>query len=237
MYKKTLSATIKSERAYPSAGSLSSLELYPGGGAWMGSAWHIVAFPVTLPWREEFWTPPLYFPDLKVGVIPGWPEQLPYQGMPLPSEAEVHPPGVEHYKPGDLTPVAAFADYHRTQEEAGDNLLQAIPLWGGSRGPGPAITPTQCLVPGLATGKNAGRPGSQTPPGGPGARLAAGYSQAGTLGRSGVLWTRLRGRRNGGPRAGQTALPPVAPGDGPRDAGPVGPPAPGPAPPGPCSSP
>jgi hypothetical protein len=30
----------------------------------MGSAWHIVAFPVILPWREEFWTLPLYFPDL-----------------------------------------------------------------------------------------------------------------------------------------------------------------------------
>src|SRR5665647_3291102 len=57
---------------------------------------------------------------------------------------------------------------------------------------------------------------------------AARYPQAGTLGRSGVLRTRLRGRRNGGPRAGQTALPPVAPGAGPRDAGPVGPPASGP---------
>ena len=50
----------------------------------MGSDWNIVAFPVILPWRDEFWTLPLYFPDLKVGVTPGWPAQLPYQGMPLP---------------------------------------------------------------------------------------------------------------------------------------------------------
>ena len=37
----------------------------------MGSAWHIVAFPVILPWREEFWTLPLYFPDLQVGASRG----------------------------------------------------------------------------------------------------------------------------------------------------------------------
>ena len=85
----------------------------------MGSAWHIVAFPVILPWREEFWTLPLYFPDLKVGVIPGWPEQMPYQGMPLPSEAEVHPRELQHYNPGDLRQWQAFANYRRDQEEAG----------------------------------------------------------------------------------------------------------------------
>ena len=60
----------------------------------MGSAWHIVAFPVILPWREEFWTLPLYFPDLKVGVIPGWPEQLPYQGMAVTLGSRGPPPGV-----------------------------------------------------------------------------------------------------------------------------------------------
>jgi len=96
----------------------------------MGSAWHIVAFPVILPWREEFWTLPLYFPDLKVGVIPGWPEQLPYQGMPLPSEAEVHPRELQHYKPGDLRQWQAFADYRRDQEGEGENVIQAIRGYG-----------------------------------------------------------------------------------------------------------
>jgi hypothetical protein len=103
----------------------------------MGSAWHIVAFPVILPWREEFWTLPLYFPDLKVGVIPGWPEQLPYQGMPLPSEAEVHPRELQHYNPGELRQWQAFADYRRDQEEAGDNLLQAIRGYGQAAAPEP----------------------------------------------------------------------------------------------------
>jgi len=96
----------------------------------MGSPWHIVAFPVILPWREEFWTLPLYLPDLKVGVIPGWPEQLPYKGMPLPPEAEVHPRELEHYLPGDLRQWRAFADYRRDQEDAGENTLQAIRGYG-----------------------------------------------------------------------------------------------------------
>ena len=103
----------------------------------MGSAWHIVAFPVILPWREEFWTLPLYFPDLKVGVIPGWPEQLPYRGMPMPSEAEVNPRELQHYNPGDLRQWQAYADYRREQEEAGDNLLQAIRSYGQAAAPEP----------------------------------------------------------------------------------------------------
>jgi hypothetical protein len=107
----------------------------------MGSAWHIVAFPVILPWREEFWTLPLYFPDLKVGGIPGGPEQLPYQGMPLPSEAEVHPRELQHYNPGELRQWQAFADYRRDQEEAGDNLLQAIRGYGKSAAPEPKSPP------------------------------------------------------------------------------------------------
>jgi hypothetical protein len=101
----------------------------------MGSPWHIVAFPVILPWREEFWTLPLYLPDLKVGVTPGWPEQLPYRGMPLPSEAEVHPRELEHYQPGDLRQWRAFADYQQEQEDGGENMLQAIRGYGQPTAP------------------------------------------------------------------------------------------------------
>jgi hypothetical protein len=107
----------------------------------MGSAWHIVAFPVILPWREEFWTLPLYFPDLKVGVIPGWPEQLPYQGMPLPSEAEVHPRELQYYKPGDLSQWQAFAKYRRDQEGEGENVIQAIRGYGQAAVPAPQPPP------------------------------------------------------------------------------------------------
>jgi hypothetical protein len=102
----------------------------------MGSDWNIVAFPVILPWRDEFWTLPLYFPDLKVGVIPGWPSQLPYQGMPLPKEAEVHPRELEHYKPGDLRQWQAFENYQRGQEEESD-LIQAIRGFGQAAPPAP----------------------------------------------------------------------------------------------------
>jgi hypothetical protein len=103
----------------------------------MGSPWHIVAFPAILPWREEFWTLPLYFPDLKVGVIPGWPAQLPYQGMPLPPEAEVHPRELQHYKPGDLRQWQAFEKYRLGQEEDADKVIQAIRGYGQPAAPEP----------------------------------------------------------------------------------------------------
>lgn len=102
----------------------------------MGSAWNIVAFPVILPWRDEFWTLPLYFPDLRVGVTPGWPSQLPYQGLPLPSEAEIHPRELEHYKPGDLRQWQAFENYQKGQGEE-DDLIQAIRGYGGPAAPTP----------------------------------------------------------------------------------------------------
>lgn len=107
----------------------------------MGSAWRIVAFPVILPWREEFWTLPLYFPDLRVGVIPGWPEQLPYRGMPLPPEAEVNPRELQHYKPGDLSQWQAFEDYRREREGEGENLIQAIRGYGEPSAPEPQPPP------------------------------------------------------------------------------------------------
>jgi hypothetical protein len=106
----------------------------------MGSAWRIVAFPLILPWRDEFWTLPLYFPDLQVGVIPGWPEQLPYRGMPLPSEAEVHPRELEHYKPGELRQWQAFAKYRQDQAEEGE-IIQAIRGYGQPAAPEPPPPP------------------------------------------------------------------------------------------------
>lgn len=95
----------------------------------MASDWHIVAFPLILPWREDFWTLPLYFPDLKVGVAPGWPAQLPYQGLPLPPEARARTQDLKHYRPGDLRQWHAFEDYQEAQSEAGD-LLRDLRHYG-----------------------------------------------------------------------------------------------------------
>lgn len=106
----------------------------------MGSGWNIVAFPVILPWRDEFWTLPLYFPDLQVGVTPGWPPQLPYRGMPLPKEAEVHPRELQHYKPGDLRQWQAFENYQKGQGQEGD-LIQAIRGYGQQEAAVPASSP------------------------------------------------------------------------------------------------
>jgi len=95
----------------------------------MASNWQIVAFPLILPWREDFWTLPLYFPDLKVGVASGWPGQLPYQGLSLPPEAQIGPREYKHYKPGELHQWTAFEKYQQNWTEAGD-LLEDLRHYG-----------------------------------------------------------------------------------------------------------
>lgn len=92
----------------------------------MAAGWQVVAFPVILPWREEFWTLPLYFPDLKVGVTPGWPNQLPYQGLDLPPEVEAEIRELKGFQPGDLRQWQAFKEYRQAQEDRDDDLIQAI---------------------------------------------------------------------------------------------------------------
>ncbi len=104
------------------------------------TAARLVAFPLILPWRQEFWSLPLYFPHLRVGVIPGWPAQLPYQGMPLPVEAHPPSPGLKHYKPGDFLQWQAFAEYQKGQEDGGD-LLQALRNYGRAEAPEQAASP------------------------------------------------------------------------------------------------
>jgi hypothetical protein len=100
----------------------------------MGAGWQLVAFPVILPWREEFWTLPLFFPHLKVGVVPDWPAPLPYQGMPLPPEAQAPPQEFKHYTPGELRQWQAFEEYQQAQSEAGD-VLQALRNYGAEPTP------------------------------------------------------------------------------------------------------
>jgi len=100
----------------------------------METAWRLVAFPVILPWRSEFWTLPLYFPHLAVGVLPGWPPGLPYQGMPLPPQAEAGARDLKHYAPGELSQWQAYREFQRSQEEV-DDLIKAL------RGEPPAAPP------------------------------------------------------------------------------------------------
>jgi hypothetical protein len=112
----------------------------------MASGWQIVAFPLILPWREEFWTLPVYFPDLLVGVIQGWPPQLPYLGIPLPPEAEPHPQELKHYRPGDLLQWRAFKDFQEEQGE-GVDLLQAIRRYGEAKAPDEPPAPNEPPAP------------------------------------------------------------------------------------------
>jgi len=86
--------------------------------------WQLVAFPLILPWRPEFWTLPLYFPHLIVGVIPGWPPELPFEGMPLPPEAEKAGRELRDYHPGELLQWQAFLEFQQSQEETADIIRQ-----------------------------------------------------------------------------------------------------------------
>ena len=90
----------------------------------MPAQWRFVAFPLILPWRPEFWSLPLYFPDLKVGVLRQWPKNIPYEGKPLP-------PGVgggedlRDYNPGELKQWQAYREYSDHHEEV-DDIIRAL---------------------------------------------------------------------------------------------------------------
>ena len=87
--------------------------------------WRIVAFPMILPWRPEFWTLPLFFPDLTVGVLWQWPAGLPYQGRPLPPQATASGQDIKHYAPGELKQWQAYEEYASDQEGVED-IVRAL---------------------------------------------------------------------------------------------------------------
>jgi hypothetical protein len=85
----------------------------------------LVAFPLILPWRQEFWSLPLFFPDLKVGVLWQWPPEIPYQGRPLPPEAAAGGRELSHYAPGELKQWQAFEEYSSDREKVSD-IVRAL---------------------------------------------------------------------------------------------------------------
>lgn len=91
----------------------------------MPATWRIVAFPLILPWRPEFWTLPLFFPDLAVGVLWHWPARMPFKGKPLPPQAAAGDREFKHYAPGELKQWQAFEEYRRDREEV-DDIIRAL---------------------------------------------------------------------------------------------------------------
>lgn len=87
--------------------------------------WRLVAFPLILPWRQEFWSLPLYFPNLTVGVLWQWPPGVPYQGSPLPPAAEASGRELRHYAPGELKQWQAYKEYTSDKEKVED-ILRAL---------------------------------------------------------------------------------------------------------------
>jgi hypothetical protein len=91
----------------------------------MPANWHVVAFPLILPWRQEFWSLPLFFPDLKVGVLWQWPPGVPYQGRPLPPEAMAGGKELSRYAPGELKQWQAYEEYAGDREKVSD-IVRAL---------------------------------------------------------------------------------------------------------------
>jgi len=85
----------------------------------MSATWQFVAFPLVLPWQPEFWSLPLFFPDLKVGVLWKWPAGMPYQGRALPPGA-LAGQDFRDYAPGELKQWRAYEEFTRSQEEVED---------------------------------------------------------------------------------------------------------------------
>jgi hypothetical protein len=90
----------------------------------MSTTWRIVAFPLILPWRPEFWSLPLFFPDMKAGVLWQWPGGMPYRGMPVPPMA-VSGRDLKSYAPGELKQWQAYQEYSRTEEDV-DDIVRAL---------------------------------------------------------------------------------------------------------------
>jgi len=91
----------------------------------MPATWRYIAFPMILPWRPEFWSLPLFFPDLTVGVLQEWPTGLPYRGRSLPPEAVEGGRDVRHYAPGELKQWQAYQEFSRDREEL-DDIVRAL---------------------------------------------------------------------------------------------------------------
>ncbi len=91
----------------------------------MPANWQFVAFPLILPWRQEFWSLPLFFPDLSVGVLWHWPPGIPYRGRPLPPEAAAGGREFRHYVPGELKQWQAYEEYTSSREEVED-IMRAL---------------------------------------------------------------------------------------------------------------
>jgi hypothetical protein len=90
----------------------------------MSATWQFVAFPLVLPWQAEFWSLPLFFPDLKVGVLWNWPPGVPYEGRPRPPES-LAGRDFRNYVPGELKQWQAYEDFTKSREEV-DDIVRAL---------------------------------------------------------------------------------------------------------------
>ncbi len=105
------------------------------------SPWQYVAFPLVSAWRDDFWSLPVYFPDLWLGDMTGRPAGLPLGSLPLPPRQEGLADPSRDFRPGELSQWQAYLKYsQRPEEEQGDIVrsLKGQPPRPRTAGPDPA---------------------------------------------------------------------------------------------------
>ena len=102
--------------------------------------WQVAAFPLVIGWQAEYWSLPLFFPDLLVGHLEGQPDHTGLQSLPLPPLDKSLAFDWRNYHPGELLQWKAYLEFKAGEEEQEDtnDLIRAIK---GKPEPPPALPP------------------------------------------------------------------------------------------------
>jgi cell pole-organizing protein PopZ len=99
------------------------------------AARQLAVFPLLVGWRKNYWSLPLYFPNLAVGEMAGAPAGVGLPTLPLPPVKKSLEREWRSYHPGELSQWGVYQNFLDSQDE-GKDLLQSI------RGNRPAPLPT-----------------------------------------------------------------------------------------------
>ena len=90
--------------------------------------WQVAAFPLVISWQPEYWSLPLYFPDLLVGHLEGQPANTGLPSIPLPPLDKSLPFDWRNYRPRELQQWKAYLEFKASEEVSEDEseLIRAI---------------------------------------------------------------------------------------------------------------
>lgn len=91
-----------------------------------GWDWTWVAFPVCLPWQEEFGPLSFYFPEVECGLLLQAPPAVGWRSRFQPPKYQNLPALLKGFRPGELRQWQAFLDFLASQEGDDTELRAAI---------------------------------------------------------------------------------------------------------------